>query len=76
MPVNKKAVDSKIPEFKLPQEIAEMEPEDWLMLTKENFQRLFQVIQLEERILISQGKYPEGVGNIAPANRESASRRR
>jgi epoxyqueuosine reductase len=40
-PWNKRAVDSKIPEFKLPQEIAEMEPEDWLMLTKENFQRLF-----------------------------------
>lgn len=40
-PWNKKARDTKIPEFKLPQEIAEMEPEDWLMLTEENFQRLF-----------------------------------
>ncbi len=40
-PWNRKARNTKIPEFKLPQEIAEMDPADWLTLTKENFQRLF-----------------------------------
>jgi epoxyqueuosine reductase len=40
-PWNKKARNSRIPEFKLPQEIAEMRPEDWLSLTEEKFNRLF-----------------------------------
>jgi epoxyqueuosine reductase len=40
-PWNKKAINSRIKEFKLPEEIADMGPEDWLSLTEEIFNRVF-----------------------------------
>jgi len=40
-PWNRKAIPNTIPEFAIPEEVAEMDPEDWKSLTKEKFIRLF-----------------------------------
>ena len=40
-PWNRNAAQHKTPEFEIPGELVQMNTEDWLNLTRENFDRLF-----------------------------------